>query len=51
MARVLPAPDSPNAMMMPEMMKEARNNSTATPMPATMPSATLASSPSFGCRL
>ena len=38
---VLLAPDWPKAMMIPAMMKEARNSSSAPPMLATIPSACL----------
>ena len=51
MALVPLAPDWPKAMMIPAMMKETRNSSIEPPMPATIPSAFLVRSPSFGCRL
>ena len=51
MATLLLSPAWPNAMMMPAMMKAARNWSRPPPMPATKPSAIFARSPIFGCRL
>ena len=50
-ARLLRLPACPKAMMMPAMMKEARNCNTPPPMLATKPRAVFASSPIFGCML
>ena len=50
-ARLARSPASPKAMMMPAMMNAATNARMPPPMLATIASASLASSPIFGCRL